>query len=84
MTQTNKTALLWWIAFVAESIAAVLETIDKDFTKAAGLYCLSLAFLILALSKGSDQPLWRKFLLLFLGLAAIAIFVYRFVIMRSW
>lgn len=78
-TEQSKRALLWWFAFTAEIIAAVLETIDRDYVKAAGLYCLSLAFLILALSKGSDKPLWRKVLLLILGVAAIVIFLFRFV-----
>jgi H+/Cl- antiporter ClcA len=71
--------LLWWVAFTAEIIAAVLETIDRDYLKATGLYSLSLAFLILALNKGSEGPLWRKILLLILGLLAIGLFLYRFV-----
>lgn len=64
--QIKRATLLWWLAFVAEMIAAVLETVDGDYTKAIGLYLMSLAFLILALSKGSTQGAWRKYVLVIL------------------
>lgn len=77
-TEQSKRAWLWWVAFTSVTIAAVLETVDRDYLKAAGLYSLSLAFLLLALNKGSEGPWWRKILLLILGLFAIGLFLYRF------
>jgi hypothetical protein len=71
-------SLLWWLAFVAEAIAALLDTIERDYVRAAGLYSLALLFLLLAIGGISEQPRWRKLLLYFLLLVSIGLLLYRF------
>ena len=73
----SRVALLWWIAFAAETIAAVLETIERNYLKATGFYCLAVAFFILATGVGSNAPVWRKVLLYLLILTSIGLLVYR-------
>ena len=82
-TVQNRT-ILWWIAFVAEMIAAILETFDRDPLKAIGLYCLAGSFLLMALGKGSEEPLWRKVTMAILVTVAISLFIYRFAWQGRW
>lgn len=73
-----RVSLLWWLAFAAELIAAILETIDKDYMRAAGLYFLTLCFLLLATGGASRESGWRKPALYILAAAAVVLLVIRF------
>ena len=74
----SRAALLWGLAFVAELIAAILETIEKDYLRAAGLWSLTLCFLLLATGGARRESGWRKPVGLILVLIAIALLVLRF------
>lgn len=75
--------LLWWIAFISETIAATLETVSHQYLKAASLFCLALTFLILAINQGEEgiaKSVWLKVVLYILVFASIGLIVYQIVI----
>lgn len=68
------------LAFVAETIAATMETIEGQYLKASGLYCLALAFLLMAAGGASDRPRWRTLTVHLLVLVSIGLLVYRWLV----
>jgi threonine/homoserine/homoserine lactone efflux protein len=54
---------LWWVAFTAQALAATLDILERQYVKAAGLYCLALCFLMLATGGTSAPARWRKLIL---------------------
>lgn len=77
--------LLWWIAFAAQALVAVLEMIERDYLKAVTSACLALPFLMLATGftgDGPEKPFWRKVVVFILVAAAIALVIYRIAVGR--
>jgi hypothetical protein len=70
-------SLLWWLAFAAEAIAAILETVECRYLQAAGMYCLALAFLLLATGGVSDTTRWRKRMIYLFVLVSMGLLLYR-------
>ncbi len=68
---------IWWLAFVAEALAAILETIEGHYFKSGGLYCMALAFLLLAAGGAAEQPRWRTLTVYLLALLSIGLLVYQ-------
>ena len=67
---------LWWIAFAAQTVAALLAAYDGHGFTAAGLACLAGMFFLLATSPPVTPP-WRAILGWVLLVAAIAMLVVR-------
>jgi hypothetical protein len=77
MDSTKPLPLLWGLAFAAEAIAATLEAVEGHYLKAAALYCLALAFLLLAAGGATGQSRWRKLALYSLVLVSLGLLAYR-------
>jgi MFS-type transporter involved in bile tolerance (Atg22 family) len=67
---------LWWLASAAETITATLEILDRHYLQAAGLYCLAVAFLLVAIGGTSDQPRWRRLTIYLFVWLSIGLIVY--------
>jgi hypothetical protein len=71
------TIFLWWVAFIAEAIAATLEIPERRYLQVAGMYCLALAFLLLATGGAAADSRWRRRMVYLLASVSICLLLYR-------
>ncbi len=68
---------LWWVVFAIETLAAVGDLVTGQHLRAAGMGCLAVVVLILALSAGRPEPVARGIAVLFV-IMSLAILLSRF------
>ena len=81
----RRAKFLWWIAFGAQAIVTILETVEGDYLKAASASFLALAFLMLATGISGDDPdksRLSKLIIVILVAASMALLVYRLTVGR--
>lgn len=72
--------LLWWLAFAAELVGAILHSVEGEYLRAAPMYSLALGFLFLATKEESKHSRLAIILPCAFMAIAIGLVVYRFAI----